>query len=254
MSPNLLWIINSLVLFPENGEEMPTKLLQKSKKQVKSLIKIERYAANKPRKEIFNSITDVFTSFHVIYYKDPPFCYFFFFFCHFLSGRWLLSTKVTDSNQQWCRCSLRSLAGLRGQSLLRQPWKCLWWDVFWGERRRGGSHGPSPSVAFNGALSAHMSAPRPQRQDGLQIWDMFQSTQMTSAFTWSCDLHLMSRLFQALKGYWRWNRQDCVTKSPQGCGEYAEMRLHPQYPEPWADYQTMPGCLFFLVPRPRSLH
>lgn len=76
MSPNLLWIINSSVLFPENGEEMATKLLQKSKKQVKFLIKIERYAANKPRKEIFNSTTDVFTSFPVIYYKDPPYCLF----------------------------------------------------------------------------------------------------------------------------------------------------------------------------------
>lgn len=143
---------------------------------------------------------------------------------------------------------------LRGQSLLRQPWKGLWWDVLWGERRRGGSLSPSPSVGFNGALSAHMSAPRPQRQETLQILDMFLSTQMTSAFTQSCVIFISCHVFfQALNGSRRCNTQDWLNKSPQGCGDYAELRLRPQYPEPCARITTQQGASFF-VPRPRSLH
>lgn len=77
----------------------PESCCKNTKKQVRFLIKIEKFAAKKPRKEIFNATTDAITSFHVIYYKDPTYCFLFVIFCP-AEERWLLSTKVTDSHQQ----------------------------------------------------------------------------------------------------------------------------------------------------------
>lgn len=82
----------------------------------------------------------------------------------------LLSTKETDSHHQSRRCSSSqkwaSLARLRGQSLLQESLKgsvmryaLRWEEPLW-------ESGPSPSGAFNGALWAHMSAPRPRAQHG----------------------------------------------------------------------------------------
>lgn len=170
---NLLWIINTWVLFPENGRKILNWTI---------------YCNHTKKQDEFNSTTDIFTSFDLIDYKEPPRSFSFVVFRCPSEERWVLSNRVTDSHQQSRRYGPRSLAGLRGQRLLP-------------ERLRDDTCSEVREDAVGGAARPHLLALMEPSQPICPIClrgrkhFMFLSTQVTSPFTRSCVIIISCHVF-----------------------------------------------------------
>lgn len=185
------------------------------KKQLQFLIKTERFAATK-LKDHFT--TDTFTLFHLIYYKNPPHSFWFVISsltrrCPVVEG-WLLSTKVPLTitlQQSSFPCGTEGWefapAALKG-SVMRCAlrWEETWWEplpipicwLYWSSLR------PYVCAADSETGSTSNISYVPLYADDL------------SFYTIMCDIHLMSCLFQSIKGCRCLNTWHWLNKPPQG--------------------------------------